>query len=212
MADMVKASCNIHKSIERVSTNSSQPIFENDKISSIRRMVSNNRQPSMVFGIFRSVLIALLFVTGTYACSTGRGSITANDPMSAETAYISGDYATALRKWRTRAENGDADAQYGLAYMYRNGQGVPQDSKEAGIWYEKAAAQGHVKAQVKLGLMYAKGDGFPQNSIQAHKWFNLAAAQGLMDAARARDKIAQNMSPAEIEKAIELSQRWKAGH
>jgi len=60
--------------------------------------------------------------------------------------------------------------------------------------------------------MYAKGDGFPQSYVEAHKWFNLAAAQGHKDAARARDKIAQNMSPAEIEKAIALAQQWKSEH
>jgi TPR repeat protein len=125
---------------------------------------------------------------------------------------MSGDYTTALREWQPRAEKGDAEAQYGLGYMYRQGQGVPKDSKEAGKWYEKAAEQGYVKAQVKLGLMYAKGDGFPQSYIQAHKWFNLAAAQGHKDSATARDKIAQIMSPAEIEEAISLSRKWQAGH
>ena len=159
-----------------------------------------------------SVLIGLFVVSGLFACSTSTGSITGDAPKSAETAYMSGDYATALREWRPRAEKGDAEAQYGLGYMYRNGQGVPLDSKEAGRWYEKAATQGYVKAQVKLGLMYAKGDGFPQNYVQAHKWFNLAAAQGHKDAAKARDKIAQNMSPAEIEEAISLFRKWQAAH
>jgi hypothetical protein len=86
---------------------------------------------------------------------------------------------------------------------------VSQDSKEAGRWYERAAAQGYVKAQVKLGLMYAKGDGFPQSYVQAHKWFNLAAAQGHKDAARARDKIGQSMSATEIEEALRLAREWK---
>lgn len=171
--------------------------------------VSNSRQTRKLLRACSFDLIGVFFVTSLYACSAPIGSITGDDRKSAETAYIGGDYATALREWRPRAVNGDANAQYGLGYMYRNGQGMPQDSSEAGRWYKKAAAQGHVEAQVKLGLMYAKGDGFSQSSVQAHKWFNLAAAQGHKDAARARDKIARDMAPAEIEKAIALARKWK---
>ena len=32
---------------------------------------------------------------------------------------------------RTRANAGDADAQFGLGYMYETGEGVPQDDVEA---------------------------------------------------------------------------------
>jgi len=40
------------------------------------------------------------------------------------------------------AERGDAEAQDILGNMYYNGQGVPQDYKEAARWYRKAAEQG----------------------------------------------------------------------
>lgn len=175
-------------------------------------IVSDSGKERKAIRGWRSILIGLFFAFGFSACSTSKGTVTGGATKSAETAYMSGDYTTALREWQPRAEKGDAEAQYGLGYMYRQGQGVPKDSKEAGKWYGKAAEQGYVKAQVKLGLMYAKGDGFPQSYIQAHKWFNLAAAQGHKDAAMARDKIAQNMSSAEIEEAISLSRKWQAAH
>ena len=40
-------------------------------------------------------------------------------------AYNDGDYATALKEWKPLAEEGNADAQYNLGVMYKNGWGVP---------------------------------------------------------------------------------------
>ncbi len=56
--------------------------------------------------------------------------------------------------WKA-AEQGDADAQYFLARMYENGQGVQRDYAMARKWYEKAAAQGQVSAQSALRRMPA---------------------------------------------------------
>ena len=42
---------------------------------------------------------------------------------------------------RLRAEQGDADAQYTLGFMYANGRGVPQDYQEAVRLFRLAADQ-----------------------------------------------------------------------
>ncbi len=55
-------------------------------------------------------------------------------------AYKRGDYATALREWRPLAEQGDADAQYNLGNIYKNGKGVPQDYAQAHMWFNLAAS------------------------------------------------------------------------
>src|SRR5205807_420797 len=47
---------------------------------------------------------------------------------------------------------GDAKAQYGLGFMYREGRGVPRDDAEAVRWYRKAAEQGDAMAQHALGF------------------------------------------------------------
>ena len=60
---------------------------------------------------------------------------------SAEEAYNSGDYATALRLWRPLAERGHADAQYSLGVMYSQGRGVPQDYVQAHMWFNLAASR-----------------------------------------------------------------------
>jgi len=93
-------------------------------------------------------------------------------------AYQRGDFATALRIFRQLAEQGDASAQYNLAFMYDNGRGVTQDYAEAMRWYRKAAGQGEASAQYNLGVIFFKGQGVTQDYAEAMKWFRIAADQG----------------------------------
>lgn len=92
-------------------------------------------------------------------------------------AYERGDYATAWRKWRPLADQGDAPAQFYLGLMYDEGKGVPQDYTQAVWWYRLAAAQGNAAAQNNLGIMYVKGWGVSQDYAQAYGWFTRAAAR-----------------------------------
>ena len=52
------------------------------------------------------------------------------------------------------AEQGDAEAQYRLGWMYYKGEGVAQSFETARKWHEQAATQGNAEAQYNLGLMY----------------------------------------------------------
>ncbi len=124
-----------------------------------------------------------------------------------------GDYATALREWRPLAEQGDADAQYNLGFMYDKGEGVPQDDAEAVKWYRKAAAQGQAVAQGNLGVMYRDGHGVPRDYVQAHMWLSLAASRlppgsDRDTAVKNRDIIAKLMTPAQIAEAQRLAREW----
>jgi len=80
------------------------------------------------------------------------------------------------------AKQGDARAQYNLALMYANGEGVPQDYKAAVKWYTLAAEQGLAQAQYNLAWMYDHGEGVPEDDKAAVKWYSLAAEQGDTDA------------------------------
>ena len=82
----------------------------------------------------------------------------AGDYLKGVSAYKSGDYAAAFKEFAALAEQGDVDAQYNLAVMYHNGQGVPQDDKQAVKWNTKAAEQGKAKAKYNLALMYKIGN------------------------------------------------------
>ena len=97
---------------------------------------------------------------------------------AAQQAYEQQDYATALKKWQTLAEAGDAAAQNNLASLYDKGQGVAQDYAQARAWFEKAAAQGFSAAQSNLGVLYADGLGVAQDYGQARAWYEKAATQG----------------------------------
>ncbi len=92
-------------------------------------------------------------------------------------AFERGDYATALRGFRPLAEQGDANAQYKLGYMYNYGLGVPQNSAEAAKWYGRAADQSDANAQYKLGRLYFFGLGVPTSYAEAAKWYGRAADQ-----------------------------------
>jgi TPR repeat protein len=62
--------------------------------------------------------------------------------------------------------------------MYFNGEGVPQDYKEALKWHRKAADQGNANAQYNIAVAYAKGQGVPQDHAEAVKWVRKSAEQG----------------------------------
>ena len=105
---------------------------------------------------------------------------------------------------KARAEAGDASAQHKLGFMYKNGQGVEQDFKEAVMWYEKAADQGLALAQFNLGVMYHKGQGVEQNYVTGYAWWNIAATNGNQNAKKGLPQVAKAMPPDQITEAGEL--------
>ena len=60
---------------------------------------------------------------------------------------------------KSRAERGNAEAQYELGLMYDTGDGVAEDNREAVKWYGLAAEQGDAEAQFELGWMYVNDEG-----------------------------------------------------
>ena len=53
--------------------------------------------------------------------------------------------------------------------------------------------------------MYEKGEGVLQNFVYAHMWSNLSVASGYSDAKSLRDKLANKMTPSQMEKAQDLA-------
>ena len=108
-------------------------------------------------------------------------------------------------------------AQYNLGVMYENGEGVPQDDKEAVRWYRKSAEQGHADAQNNLALMYAPGRGVPQDYKEAYAWWSVAKANGnelavtnlgIVTKKMTKEQIVQAKSLAtEIQKRIEANKK-----
>jgi hypothetical protein len=104
---------------------------------------------------------------------------------------VSQDFHEAVEWYRKAAEQGLAQAQHSLGYMYAKGKGgLPKDAREAVKWYRKAAEQGDVNAQNSLGLMYAKGEGgLPKDPQAAVQWYRKAADQGDTDARKALEAL-----------------------
>lgn len=76
--------------------------------------------------------------------------------MTAEralSAYKQRDFSLAAELWKKLAAGGDADAQFHLGVLYKDGIGLPQNSDEAIKWLKKSNAQGHYNAGLILGVL-----------------------------------------------------------
>jgi hypothetical protein len=113
------------------------------------------------------ILIVTMFLTAF-------GGITYADFNDGWVASEEGDYKTAFNEWKPLADQGDADAQHNLGWMYGNGRGVLKDYKQAVKWYQKAADQGGADAQHNLGVMYAYGKGVLKDLSKAKYWIKKA--------------------------------------
>lgn len=97
-------------------------------------------------------------------------------------AYTRGDYALAVREWRALADEGHAQAQVSLGWLYLNGRGVTQDYVLARQLFVKAAEHGQIEAQYNLARLYYGGQGGSQDYVQACHWYEKAALQGSVEA------------------------------
>lgn len=92
-------------------------------------------------------VIALMSVLAVTACSTHSGAHRNKQHLAAK------DYTLTYEQVREAAQDGDADAQYALGYMYYYGQNVSRNSHQAQFWIRKAAAQKHPQAVKAIAIM-----------------------------------------------------------
>ena len=72
---------------------------------------------------------------------------------------------------------GDPDAMYFLADMYREGKGVVTSFGRAVELYTTAANMGHARAQFNLGVLCINGQGMERSRAMAREWWVKAALQ-----------------------------------
>lgn len=94
--------------------------------------------------VVNAIVVAIVLLS--FAAPVAAGQL-----EDAAAAYDKGDYATALRLYRSLADQSDANAQDNLGVMYGSGQSVPQDYAEAAKRYRLAADRGFAQAQYNLG-------------------------------------------------------------
>jgi hypothetical protein len=150
----------------------------------------------------KKLVTALALMIATTVC--------AGDFEDAVAAHDIGDFKAAVSSMKKAAAQGDSRAQYNLALMYKNGEGVVQDYAEAARWYKLSAAQGYLDAQYNLAVMYNRGDGVVQNYKKAHMWWNLVAVNGNDDAVKNREMVAKKMTAQQVGEAQKMATKCMA--
>ena len=97
--------------------------------------------------IIKATIFALIFTLAAPAA--------AQDFGDGRKAYERGDYAAALREWLPLAEQGNAQAQHELGFMYLQGRGVARDDIQDHMWWSLAASQGNEASTLARKLVAA---------------------------------------------------------
>lgn len=92
-------------------------------------------------------------------------------------AYLTGDYAEALRIWQPLGDAGNKFAQFSLGSLYFEGAGVEKNYADSAKWFQLAAEQGYAPAQFNLGNAFKHGQGVEQDDLKAAEWWRKAADQ-----------------------------------
>jgi TPR repeat protein len=125
------------------------------------------------------LIAVILFLTLDVALNKAA----AKDLDDAVEAMRSGDFAVAYCILRPLAEEGDADAQFNIGWMYLNGYGLQVNDKLALEWWKKASQQGHSDASFSIGMLYSLGEGdVPKDKNLAIDYYLLAVEDGHEDA------------------------------
>lgn len=124
------------------------------------------------------LLLAVILATGVTQ---------AGDPLSdALRAMEAGRHAQAAQMLLPLANEGNTLAQYRLGMLYYQGDGVPEDEKQAVFWWKKAAIQGHVESMFQLGSAYLFGVQAARTVTdpdrEAASWYFQAASAGHAEA------------------------------
>lgn len=84
----------------------------------------------------------------------------------------------AVQQMERLAEGGDADAQYTMGRLYRDGPLLIPDWVNAAHWFDKAARQNHVAAQYALGKLLLSDDREVRNIEAGTYWLDKASRNG----------------------------------
>jgi len=89
-----------------------------------------------------------------------------------------GDCKMALEV-ESKAKAGDSDAQWKLAWLYKEGACVKKDEEGTVRWLYEAAKQGHSEAALELGHAFYEGKGVEKNQYQAAIFMRQSAEAGI---------------------------------
>ncbi len=91
--------------------------------------------------------------------------------------FSKGDYSNAFKSWRPLAENADPAAQYSIALLYDQGNGVKKNKAQALKYLQLAVNQDLPDAQYYLAMKYYYGLDIVKNDIKSREFLIKAAKQ-----------------------------------
>lgn len=99
-------------------------------------------------------------------------------PCASAPSQQSAASASSVAALESRAEAGDAVAQYDLAVEHLRSNPAAPDYNSAIKWLSASAAQGNVDAEFLLGYLYEHGEGTERNYAKAAGNYQAAAGKG----------------------------------
>lgn len=84
-----------------------------------------------------------------------------------DSLYRQGNFEEASIAYLISANEGNAEAQFDIAYAYFNGEGIERDYASAAMWFKRSARQNYAKAQYNLAYCYMNGRGVPRDYDKA---------------------------------------------
>lgn len=94
------------------------------------------------------------------------------------------DDSSSLKALRTKAENGDVQAQFELGNSYFYGsENVRKNPVLAAYWFKKAADEGLAEAEFNYAWCLENGSGVEKNEGNALEYYGRAASKGIKEAA-----------------------------
>jgi TPR repeat protein len=155
--------------------------------------------------------------------ATPRARFVANAFVALGQYYLEGIPNTAVTPSPERARRmfahaasyfGDPEAQYQLAMLYVEGNGVGRDAKRAVPWLLLAANKGHYKSQALLGRILFRGEHGTRQRASGLMWLTIACdGPGAKVAwiADLRETAFKQASDDERAMALIMLRRWVAG-
>lgn len=106
------------------------------------------------------------------------------------------------------AEQGDIDSILTIARFYTEGIGVEKDLSKAFYWLSKGVEQDDGAAELYIAKYYAEGISTKKDLVKAYMMYDLAGTAGVPH----KDKLAKQMTPEQIQEAIQKSRQWQEEH
>ena len=172
----------------------------------------------------RFFLVALLLAIPQFNASAQGNSVQEQAELDGYARFLSMT-STELKELVSKAESGDAEAQYWVGVDSESGLRLKRDSEKAAQWLLKSAERGFAPAQRKYGLMLAHSDprvgkqwllaAAEQGDAEAQMWLGAADEEGWFGTVDTQGALKWYRMAAEagqVDAQMLLGNRYELGH